>query len=253
MKQVLGATLASALMVSATAQSAESNSNADEWQFALGAGISTERSPYKGVGTDTDFLPLLAVEKGPFYFFGTELGYNVVESDEFGLTLLANYRGEGYDASDSRDLRGMADRDGAFELGARGEMYTDFGDLSLTVLADVSDKHDGYEVELGWGTEYMVSPRLLLEPSVAYSYRSDDLNNYYYGVRASEVTAQRAAYNADAGGIWDLSVGATYMLDEQQSIRGELGVALYGDEISDSSIVERDNSPYATLAYIYRF
>jgi len=253
MKPVMEVTLISALMASASAQAAELGENPNEWQVAAGVGVGIERSPYKGVGTETNVLPLLMVEKGPFYLHGGELGYQMIRADQMTISLLANYRLEGYDASDSRDLNGMADRDGAFELGARGEMETDFGALSLTVLADVSDEHDGYEVELGWGTEYMLSPRLMLEPSIAYSYRSKDLNNYYFGVRASEANAQRAAYTADAGGLWDLGVAANYMLDEQQSIRGQLGVTVYGDEISDSSIVERDNSPYASVAYIYHF
>ncbi|MCV6588273.1 MAG: MipA/OmpV family protein [Marinobacterium sp.] len=254
MKQTL-ALLAAAGMSSVVLADSHSgpDNNPNAWQISLGAGVGIERSPYIGVGTETGFMPMLSVEKGPFYFHGTELGIDLLDSELATLTLLGHYRMEGFDASDSLELNGMQDRDGAFELGARAAAYTDFGELSLTVLADVSDEHDGYEVTAGWATEYMLTPQLMLSPSIDYSWRSDDLNNYYYGVRASEAAASRAAYQADADGILSLGISAFYSLDQQQSLMFELGVDLLGDEIKDSSIVERSNVPHASLAYLYRF
>lgn len=247
MKYSLGGVMMAGLLTTAAAQAA------DEWQFGLGAGVATERSPYVGVGTETDLLPLLSIEKGNFSFQGNELGYQLLSSELASLTLLGSYRGAGYEASDSRQLAGMEDRDGAFELGARAEMYTDLGTLSLTALGDASSTHDGYEVSLGWETHYQLSAQWMLSPGVQLSYQSKDLSNYYFGVRNSEATAERAAYTADSGAILSLGVDAMYLIDEQQSLMLGVGVDTFSNEIKDSSIVERSNSPHASLAYFYRF
>ncbi len=247
MKYALGGVMVAGLLITTAAQASE------EWQFSLGAGVATERSPYVGVGTETDLFPLLSIEKGRFSFEGNAAGYEVLSSKLASLTVLGHYRGEGYDASDSRQLAGMEERDGAFELGARAEMYTDLGTLSVTALGDVSSTHDGYEVSLGWETSYQLNSQWVLSPSAQLSYRSKDLNNYYFGVRNSEATSERAAYIADSGAVLNLGVDAMYLIDEQQSLMLGAGVDTFSDEIKDSSIVERSNSPYAVLAYIYRF
>lgn len=247
MNYVLGGAMVAGLLVTTAAQAS------DEWQFALGAGVSTERSPYVGVGTDTSLFPLLSIEKGNFSFQGNELGYQVLGSELASLTLLGSYRGAGYEASDSRQLAGMEDRDGAFELGARAEVYTDLGTLSLTALSDASSTHDGYEVSLGWETRYQLSAQWMLSPGVQLSYQSKDLSNYYFGVRNSEATAERAAYTADSSAILSLGVDAMYLIDEQQSLMLGVGVDTFSNAIKDSSIIERSNRPHASLAYIYRF
>ena len=248
MKQVVGGVLMATALVVTSAQASD-----DEWDVALGIGVGASQSPYKGVGTETDVLPLLMIEKGNFSLSGPKASYDLYSSDVGYFSVLAAYRGEGFDASDSSDLTGMADRDGAFEMGLGAGMYTSVGEFSIEFLSDVSSEHDGYEVELGWENSFPLSDRCMLSPNASISYRSDDLNNHYYGVRASEATATRAAYTADAGMVGSLGVDAIWMIDEQQSLMMGVGIEFYGDEIKDSSIVDRDNSVGGHVAYVYRF
>lgn len=174
----------------------------EEADFILGLGVSSEKSIYTGVGTETDIIPVFAYKKGDFYLKGPELGYHLLNDEAFQLTAIANYRLEGYEAGDSAALAGMDERKGAFELGVSASLDTHYGEWSAKALADVSNEHDGYELALGWEKRIELSRHWSLTPEASISYRSKDLNNYYYGVKAGEATANRAAYNADSGTVY---------------------------------------------------
>jgi len=225
----------------------------EESELMLGLGVSVEDSIYKGVGKETDVLPLFAYEKGNFFIQGPSLGYHLFETENVQISALAEYRMDGYDAKDSADLTGMADRKGAFELGVSAAYENHWGEWSATLLADVSNEHDGYELALGWEQRMELSQRWALTPEASLSYRSDDLNNYYYGVTAAEATAQRAAYVSDAGMVYEVGLNADYMIDQQQQIRVGASYQSFGDEISNSSIVEDDSSYAVQAIYLYRF
>lgn len=225
----------------------------DTSMLLLGLGVSNDDSIYKGVSSETNPIPVFAYERDNFFIHGPSLGYNFVNREELTLGALIQYRGEGYKASDSIDLNGMKDRDGAVELGLQAAYETPYGELSAKLSADISSEHDGYEVELGWEKEIELSQQWSVSPGASISYRSDDLNNYYYGVTDAESTAQRAAYTAGADTIYEVGIDARYMIDRRQMIRLGASYALYGDEISNSSIVEDDNSYSIRAMYLYRF
>lgn len=229
--------------------------HADEQEssFMLGIGVASEDSIYRGVGTETDVLPLIIYENGSFYVQGPELGYHVVDGDRLKLTVLGQYRTDGYEAGDSINLAGMEERKGTFELGVAASYETEFGELSAKVVADAASEHKGYEVELGWEQRVELGGNWALTPEASVSYRSDDLNNYYYGVRASEATVQRAAYTADADVVYGFGVNVDYQIDQQQMIRFGVEYTSYGSEIGDSTIVEDDKSTGVSLLYAYRF
>ncbi|WP_271271009.1 MipA/OmpV family protein [Aliamphritea hakodatensis] len=237
------------LGVAAAGVQAEEN----ESSFALGIGVASEDSIYKGVGTETEALPFFSYENGSFYIQGPEAGYYIIDNDDFKIGALARYRTDGYKASDSSDLKGMDERKGAFELGITASYDTDYGEWSATFAADASSEHEGNEIELGWEKSFPVSAKWSVTPEASVSYRSDDLNNYYYGVKASEATVNRAAYTADADTVYEIGISAMYQIDQQQMIRVGASYTSYGDEIADSSIVEDDKSTSVSLLYMYRF
>lgn len=233
----------------ATAVQAEEN----ESSFMLGLGVSSEDSIYKGVGRETDVMPMIAYEKGRFSLFGPTMSYTIIEDDAFEVSVLAQYRMDGYNASDSADLAGMTDREGAFELGVAASFENNYGEWSAQALTDVSNEHEGYELELGWEKRMRLSQNWSLAPEASITYRSEDMNTYYYGVTAAEATTQRAAYTAGGDTIYEIGINAQYAIDQQQSIRIGASYQHFGNEISNSSIVEDDSSAGVSAVYIYRF
>ena len=93
----------------------------------------------------------------------------------------------------------------------------------------------------------------MLTPNIGVNYRSRQLNDYYYGVRASEVIAGRPEY--DVGDSVGLMVGAGiyYILSENMSLMGMISFEWLGDEIKNSPIVDEDYLEAFLLGMIYRF
>lgn len=92
----------------------------------------------------------------------------------------------------------IPDRDYAIEMGV--ELLADgtWGHLQLTAYYDVSGTHDGYEVDVDYGFGWR-NQRWYVEPSLGATYKSNSMNNYFWGVRPSEVNAGLPVYTAKAG------------------------------------------------------
>jgi len=244
--QITGATACCMLLATSVAQ-------ADEWDLSVGLGVQSEKSIYKGVGTESNLFPMWHADNGTIYLQGLEAGYRLYDNGGLSVAAIGQYRLEGYEASDSSALSGMTERKGAFELGARASLETAYGEWSVTGLADVSSEHSGHELAFDWEKDIEISQSFILTPTAGISWRSADLNNYYYGVRANEATVNRAVYTADAGTVASIGLDATWIIDKSQMVRAGLEYSNYSSEISDSSIVERDNNTSASVAYIWRF
>lgn len=95
-------------------------------------------------------------------------------------------------------LTGMASRDSGIDLGLAYRVRQSWGTLRAELVRDVGSASHGYEARLGYGYEWRSGP-WSLQPDVTVSRRDARLNNYYYGVRANEATASRAAYAPGSG------------------------------------------------------
>ncbi|WP_415892108.1 MipA/OmpV family protein [Neptuniibacter sp. PT8_73] len=225
----------------------------EEWIFGVGAGVTSYESAYKGVGTETTVFPSLYAQKGNFLLAGNKVQYTLYGNSKFQVNLLGQYRFEGYEAGDSYMLNGMEERDGALEAGVSASFDTHYGILSASFVTDISDTHEGHELSVGWAKPYQLNAKWMVKPSLELNWRSDDLNNYYYGVKSNEATVQRAVYKADSSMSYRAGVDAFYVVDKQQTIQMGIGVNGWGSEIEDSPIVDRSNSPEVKAAYTFRF
>ena len=131
------------------------------------------------------------------------------------------------------------DRDYAIELGIELLTDGDWGALQITGFHDVSGTHEGYELyadyRYGWRKQ-----RLYVEPSVGASYKSDKLNNYYWGVTPEEAGLVAYPYEADAGLNWHARLMIAYQLNRHWAISLVAEHERLNDEAAASPIVEDD-------------
>ncbi len=129
------------------------------------------------------------------------------------------------------------DRDYAVELGV--ELLTDgtWGALQVTAFHDVSGTHEGYELyadySYGWRQQ-----RLYIEPSFGVSYKSADLNNYYWGVTPDEAGLVAFPYEADAGLNWHMRMMIGYQLNEHWALSLVAEHERLNDEAAASPVVK---------------
>jgi len=146
----------------------------------------------------------------------------------------------------------VPDRDYAAEAGV--ELLSDgrWGFLQVNAFHDISGTHNGYELDIDYGIGFRAG-RWYLRPSCGLSYKSADLNDYYWGVRPSEASEALPAYEAGAGINTRARLSANYYFSRIWMLALSAEYERLNDEAAGSPIVTDE----AVLGYFagfgYRF
>lgn len=228
----------------------------DRWFFDNGDGGLTV--------LDSDRVTLNVVGRfnsDRFFFGRTDTDYVSV----FNLTGGTGLVGEGTGREDfgSEDVAGGAveetieelvvpDRDYAIEAGV--ELLTDgpWGFLQVGAFHDVSDKHEGYELDVSYGRRFL-KRRWIVEPSIGFAFKSDRLNDYYWGVREDEANTAFEPYRAGSGVNARVRLAAGFQLTRTWafSLAGEY--ERLSDEIALSPIVATRDLRAAYAGFHFSF
>jgi outer membrane protein len=221
--------------------------------FGVGMAMAYSNEPYRGVGTETQPFPILLYRGKRFAAFGPFMSYQLFGLDQpWGVKAVLSPAFDGYDSSDSDFLAGMDDRDKTIEGGLEVEYQTDIAEFSLGVEHDLLGEHDGYEVELGVSKAVFLG-RYLIAPSLGYNYWSDNRSDYYFGVRDSEATAARPAYELDGTNNFEAGLLASTNLSRKVFTLAGASYTVYDDDIQDSPIVSKDGKFRVFVGFGYMF
>ena len=105
----------------------------------------------------------------------------------------------------------VPDRDYAVEAGVELLSDGEWGFAQVAATHDISDTHGGFEVDANFGRTFRHG-RWFVEPSFGLSYKSADLNNYYWGVTREESNLALPEYEAGAGVNVRAGISASYQL-----------------------------------------
>lgn len=247
---VFAAVLAT-LSVSA-AQAADPASSADQPAvWGIGAGVSVERTPYRGADTDINPLPLLMYESRWLSVFGPNVSLKLPSAGPVSFRLKAQYSGDGYDSGDSDDLRFMHERKGGFWLGGSATWRTGFVDLTAEYLA-AAGRSDGQKFKLQADRSFKQGA-FEFTPRLAAKWADDKYVDYYYGVRRDEVIPGRRFYEGKSSVNVELGLRVNYALARNQSVFLDVSASTLGSGIKDSPIVDRSSESTVRLGYLYRF
>jgi outer membrane protein len=164
-------------------------------ELALGFGTFWEKSPYKGVGSEVDPVPIISYRNGPLQIEGTEFSYSLLHDDGFSFGLLGEIGiGDGFEEDDSDYLEGMDEPDMTTLHGGLFCTYeTPYVDFEFKFLNELQNEHSGQQLEFSIGREWEFGD-FEIEPSVSVKYQSSDWTDYYYGVSRTESRPGRSYY-----------------------------------------------------------
>ena len=128
----------------------------------------------------------------------------------------------------------------------------DWGELDLSLAADVSGTHDGFLAGFSYGYPLELGS-WQIEPEVGVEWHSAKVNRHYFGVGAADALPSRPLYEPDAGMNYELGVTLTYPFAERHALSLEVEAEWFSTEASDSPIVERDNVASVGVSYLFRF
>jgi outer membrane protein len=249
--------LAALVAGSMTASIGRANSDpftgiAAEGGAGIGAFSRTVRSPYRGAGTQHDFLPMYLYEGDRLYFHSHSIGLkfgHVVTEPRFDVFLRRRFEGTPY-GDIPASLAGMGRREPGIDAGASAQVGGGWGIGFAEVLHDVSGASQGSELRVGYRYPWR-SGRLWLRPHAILGFRNNQLNNYYYGVRPDEAMPGRDAYTARGGFAPELGLYAAYSLTERWRVLAGYTVTRLPGSIGDSPIVDNRVQRQLTVGLMY--
>jgi outer membrane protein len=217
---------------------------------SIGLGVLLAESPYIGVENDTYPVPIINLEYKNLFIDKDIFGYHLFKGDALYLSIIGAPRFAGYDSGDSSALSGMQDRDSSLDAGFRLQLKGKITTFNLICVNDLLDEHQGQEISADLSMKMFDG---LLMPRVGIRWLSDDLVDYYYGVKGSEATATRPTYQP--GSTVNYVVGLTIgvPLAESWTLVGDIQYEVFGSEIDDSPIVDEDGVFRYTAGIIYSF
>ncbi|WP_174236873.1 MipA/OmpV family protein [Stutzerimonas nosocomialis] len=217
---------------------------------SIGLGVAASDSLYAGADKSVSVLPLLHYEGERFFVRGVTAGMRLIEREGFGLEAIVAGRFEGIDRSDfgraelarngiDRDL--LDDRDDGVDLGLRANWKSLGGEVRLSARADVSGASEGYELTLGYGYPMQLAG-MTVTPSLAVSYLSDKLADYYYGTLSDEEARGVSRYRPGGAVVPGVALGLAKPLGERWLLSAEASYRRLPDRITDSPLVDSDSS-----------
>lgn len=240
-----------ALLAATVTTSANAESTHD-LQLGLGVGAAFIESIYTGADDESAVIPIIDVQYGNFIVKGLEAGYALQQNKRYTLTVsLAGDTLNG-ERDDSAVLSDLGDVDSGVNLKLAGKLNTDVGQLGLAITQDIGDERNGSELTFSWGQPLRFNS-LAVMPTVYATWMSDELVNHYYGVSAAQALPGRAQYEGDDGWRYGVKLAATYPLTKSWSVNGGVKAEWYGDEVTNSSIVEEDSALSGFVGVKYQF
>lgn len=222
-------------------------SPASPFKFGIGAQVMVASNPYRGGDTVVLALPMLTYVGERFFVVSPRAGFNVVRHARGSINIIADYRfkGEAFEAEGF--LAGMDDREDTVMAGVDASMRT-YGRcrLEVSIMTDVLDRHNGQDVNLVLSRIFRME-KLFLIPGAGLVWRTSDYNDYYYGVKPSEATDERPAYDPGSTLEWFARLLLRYDFSDHWSLAGAARLEGLSDELRDSPIVDKD---YLTTVFV---
>lgn len=231
---------------------APSPAAARKGRFSLGAGVLLAPRPYVGVDDETIAIPLVLYDRGGFYVRGLEAGYTWRKESPVSATVFGQAFFNGYESDDSPFLAGMEDREPSFDGGIGLDIDRKRVAVVLRASTDLTHRSDGHRGRLDVRFPCAAGP-WRLTPAIGAEYLSDDVVDYYYGVRPAEATGARPVHAGDAALNVVGSLRAIRSAGGRWSFFGYAELTRLGSAIEESPIVDEGTDLGALAGFLYTF
>jgi outer membrane protein len=235
-----------------------SNAAEKKQEVTVGAGPYIQTQPYKEVSPILLPSPVIFFDNSLFYVRWSRWGVyflgDKTEDLSWGLSLTMQPRPLGYKASDSDFLEGMQERKNTLEGGVALSAAYDDAFLEVMLLTDMLGRHDSWLIRSELGKKYILGD-FSLYPSLLLIYQSESFNDYYYGVKSSEVDLNigRNFYKANAGLQLGMQTFINYKIDKQWSILTNIRIDRLPDEVKESPLLDEAYIYSGLLSLMYSF
>jgi len=208
---------------------------------AMGGAAYVGTSNYIGESTRYDQVPLFLYEGDVVFAHGNTLGFRLLRNDFFAFGPVARARLDSVNAEDVPALTGLSERKSTIEAGLTTALMTRFGELHVTAVRDMANRHDGEELDVSYRLP-LAFDRWSLTPWASYRMFDAKLTNYYYGVGNDEIAPGRPAYLPGKAESIAYGLNTSYSFGDQLVVFANVAVEQMDDVVAASPITESSNN-----------
>ncbi len=228
----------------------DSAANEHELQIGL-AGVSSQ-SIYLGGKSQTRVFPAIDYQYKRFYFQAGDIGFNLIDNDDweidFGLSV--NLVGD-TDRGDSRLLSSLPDISIPISTFVSAQYKSKIGLFKIKHDFEINNKHNGYSNSISYSAPIRQGKWLIM-PQISYEHHSEEVVNYFYGVNTIDATSAIPAYQTGSVSNYQLGILGLRQINDKWSFIGNIQNEFYGDEISNSPIVDDDQRLSVFAGFLYK-
>lgn len=200
-----------------------------------GLGVSALDSNYKNSDTEVSLAPFIFGGIGKLEIEANRVLYPLYKSPSYGVYVTGNYRTQQY----SEELN--LDRSIEAGLTLDVELIPNLN-ARFTALADISGKHDGYELETQLYRHDNLGNFSILS-TIALQYQDESLANYYYSTNN---------YTAGDGYVFEAEVIASYPINNFSIFTGARSY-WYENNVGNSPLASSSNTILGFAGVGYKF
>ena len=204
---------------------------------------------------NTKAIPLISYEGDSFYVRQTTLGFILSQSEKNELSLTASWMPLEFDPADNDDyaMQQLDKRDSTAMAGVAWYHHERWGTVKASAAADVLDNSNGWVGELSVFHKMQIG-RLSLTPALGVLYYDENFSDYYYGISESESRRSGlASYSAQDAWVPYVSLTAKYPIVEHVVLMASAGYSELPEEITDSPMIDRNESFTFVTGVSWRF
>jgi outer membrane protein len=209
--------------------------------FLYGFGLGVNKEIYKGFDRRVIPLPIIGYRGDDLSIYGPFLNYDVLQVADIELQVIASPRFQGFDDSDSDIFIGMEKREFSMDAGLGAKYERNNWKIGFSALHDILNRSGGYELQAKLSKVFKSGP-VFYEPNLSVNYLDKDHVDYYYGVRANEVSNTRSFYQGEAAVNTAIGFSVSTPIFLGGFTQLAIDYNLYDNAITDSPLVEDDSN-----------
>ncbi|WP_434950764.1 MipA/OmpV family protein [Shewanella sp. HL-SH4] len=154
--------------------------------------------------------------------------------------------------SEPKVFNSLERRKFTFYGGLEAFYYARFGFFKVAYAHDMFNVHNGDTAHISWNYGLAVK-QWVFDLALRTDWKSAKVIQYYYGVRQNENNYWSQQYQAHSGWNKGMELTTRYILNGQWNILMAYRYTALSDEITDSPLVNQDNSQSYFVGVAYRF
>lgn len=186
---------------------------------------------------------------------GLVFGYNALNTPNWSLDVVLGPEHDEITEEEYKDLAPLRDRKFDLTAGVRATGYYGNNILQLQLRNEIlTNRHNGHSASLTAGRSWQIR-NANLHALVGYHYASQEVVDYYVGVRSEEASSEFPQYTAGATNTFSSELGLTYPINETWILRSKITAIRFDEEFAHSPImVDKDRDfIFSTITMNYVF